>query len=224
MSEEEEAKASQTKAQTQQVKAQTAKIYFDMGVLDPSEIRKGLAQEGDFYIEELLENIGASADIPDMWNGDGLQSDSIANETKNFLTYSSALARINVQGNYDNDEQPRDEKGRFTGNDTAQGGEKASVAGLNVKPTVSDTKLRNIVNDIYKGQASKNAVGNGTTMDAVRSEVRTGNPTGGKFHSTKAQRLLNGLNKSLKSGNLNATDTKTAKALATDLQNALNGK
>ena len=98
------------------------------------------------------------------------------------------------------------------------------MAGLNAKPTVSDAKLRNIVNDIYKGQASRYTVGNGTTMDAVRNEVRTGTPTGGKFHSTKAQRLLNGLNKCLRSGNLDAMDAKTANALAMDLRNALKGK
>ena len=70
MSAEEEAKVNQTKAQTQQTKMQTAKGYHDMLVLAPSEIRKGLAQEGDFNIENLLEDIGASADIPDMWGSE----------------------------------------------------------------------------------------------------------------------------------------------------------
>lgn len=44
----------QKKAQTQQVKAQTAQAYIDSGVLDPSEVRKSLAEEGEFDIEEIL--------------------------------------------------------------------------------------------------------------------------------------------------------------------------
>lgn len=44
----------QRRAQTQQVKAQTAQAYIDAGVLDPSEVRKSLAEEGEFDIEEIL--------------------------------------------------------------------------------------------------------------------------------------------------------------------------
>lgn len=44
----------QRMAQTQQIKAQTAQAYIDAGVLDPSEVRKSLAEEGEFDIEEIL--------------------------------------------------------------------------------------------------------------------------------------------------------------------------
>lgn len=44
----------QRRAQTQQIKAQTAQAYIDAGVLDPSEVRKSLAEEGEFDIEEIL--------------------------------------------------------------------------------------------------------------------------------------------------------------------------
>lgn len=44
----------QRRAQTQQIKAQTAQAYIETGVLDPSEVRKSLAEEGDFDIEEIL--------------------------------------------------------------------------------------------------------------------------------------------------------------------------
>ena len=44
----------QRRAQTQQIKAQTAQAYIDSGVLDPSEVRKSLAEEGEFDIEEIL--------------------------------------------------------------------------------------------------------------------------------------------------------------------------
>lgn len=53
-SESEQADISQKKAQTEQTKAQTAQVYIDSGVLDPSEVRKSLANEGDFDIEEVI--------------------------------------------------------------------------------------------------------------------------------------------------------------------------
>jgi hypothetical protein len=65
-------------------------------------------------------------------------------------------------------------------------------------PVVSNTKLQNIVNDLYKGTTNPGRVGTGTTADAVRNELVTGLATGGKFHSEKAQIYINGLNKVLK--------------------------
>ncbi len=57
MSESEQTEIDVKKATIQQTKAQTAQIYVDMAVLDPSEIRKGLAKEEEFEIESLLEDI-----------------------------------------------------------------------------------------------------------------------------------------------------------------------
>jgi hypothetical protein len=60
-------------------------------------------------------------------------------------------------------------------------------------PPVSDRSLANLVDNLYKGTTNPNRVGNGTTMDAVRNELLTGQPTGGAFHSVKAQETMNGL-------------------------------
>lgn len=54
MSETEQASIAKTKADTELVKAQTAQIYMDSSVLDPSEVRKSLANEGEFDIEEVV--------------------------------------------------------------------------------------------------------------------------------------------------------------------------
>ncbi len=54
MSDTEKANVDKTKAETEQVKAQTAQVYMDSNVLDPSEVRKSLASEGEFEIEEVL--------------------------------------------------------------------------------------------------------------------------------------------------------------------------
>lgn len=59
---------------------------------------------------------------------------------------------------------------------------------INVKPDVSNPKMQNIVNDVYKGQGGANTIGNGTTMDAVRNEIKTGLPTNGRFHSIKLKK------------------------------------
>ncbi len=55
LSEKEQAELDKLKADTELVRAQTAQIYCDMQVLDPSEVRKGLAQSEALDIEELLE-------------------------------------------------------------------------------------------------------------------------------------------------------------------------
>lgn len=64
LSEAEQAAVDQTKAQTQYTKAQTAQIYMDSSVIDPSEVRKSLAAEGDMEIEEILSGESDELDIP----------------------------------------------------------------------------------------------------------------------------------------------------------------
>lgn len=57
MSESEKAQIDQQKAQTQQVRAQTAQIYMDAQVIDPSEVRRKLADSDEFDIENMLDEI-----------------------------------------------------------------------------------------------------------------------------------------------------------------------
>lgn len=54
MSEKEKAEIEKLKADTEYVKAQTAGVYMDSGVVDASEVRKNLAKEDEFQIEELI--------------------------------------------------------------------------------------------------------------------------------------------------------------------------
>jgi hypothetical protein len=61
------------------------------------------------------------------------------------------------------------------------------------KPQVRDWKLRRIVDNLWKGDRQPNHVGDGTTMDAVRNELRTGRPTEGKYHTEKARTELRAL-------------------------------
>ena len=100
----------------------------------------------------------------------------------------------------------------------------STVINLSVKPIVQNQKLQNIINDIYKGLKNPNKVGNGTTMDAIRNEIRTGLPTQGKFHFNKGQQYLNALRNLIKKGILSTEDLKIAQALLEALINALAGK
>jgi hypothetical protein len=87
-------------------------------------------------------------------------------------------------------------------------------------PTVENTKLQNVINDLYKGTTNPNRIGPGTTADAVRNELETGQPTGGTFHFEKAQQYSNALNSLLK-GNLSDHDRLVAQSLLDDLQSSL---
>ena len=55
LSELEQAQLDQTKAATQLTKAQVASTYAQMQVLDPEEIRKRLAKEDEFEIEDIID-------------------------------------------------------------------------------------------------------------------------------------------------------------------------
>lgn len=48
---------------------------------------------------------------------------------------------------------------------------------------MADLKLSMLLNDLYRPNAK---IGSGSTADAVRHEMRTGEAVGGKFHSQKA--------------------------------------
>ncbi|WP_252344493.1 RHS repeat domain-containing protein, partial [Escherichia coli] len=52
------------------------------------------------------------------------------------------------------------------------------------KPDVTDSNLRNIIDDLYRPNAK---VGSGSTADAVRYELATGEKVGGRGHVLKAQ-------------------------------------
>ncbi len=59
LSENEQATVEQMKAATEFTKAQTAQLYVDMQALDASEIRKKLAESGEFTINDILDEEGA---------------------------------------------------------------------------------------------------------------------------------------------------------------------
>ena len=89
---------------------------------------------------------------------------------------------------------------------------------------MADPKLKNLVNDLYKGAKGPNPIGTGSTADAVRNELLTGLPTHGRFHSQKAQEYINALTKWLRNNpNASHQDRLVAQSLLDDLTAALGG-
>lgn len=65
MNDTEKADVDNKKANTEYIKAQTAQIYMDSSVLDPSEVRNTIAKEGNMQIEEVLSDLNEQLDIPE---------------------------------------------------------------------------------------------------------------------------------------------------------------
>jgi len=90
------------------------------------------------------------------------------------------------------------------------------------KPNVTDPKLRNLVDNLYKGTSNPNRTGTGTTADAVRAELATGQSTAGKLHIQKAEETVRGLQNWLqKHPNASYSDRLVAQSLLNDLLHAL---
>lgn len=71
LSEKEQADVDKIRADTEYVKAQTAQVYTDMQALDASEVRKRLAESGEFTINDVLdEESGDWDDIPEEYVGE----------------------------------------------------------------------------------------------------------------------------------------------------------
>ena len=102
---------------------------------------------------------------------------------------------------------------------------KAATVALESIPKVTNSKLANIVDDLYKGAKTSNPIGSGSTADAIRQEIYTGTPVGGRFHSQKGQQYVNALTSWIrKNPNASANDISTAQLLLNDLTNALRGQ
>lgn len=91
-------------------------------------------------------------------------------------------------------------------------------------PRVSDAKLQNIINDLYKGTTNLGRVGNGTTAVAVRQELATGRSVGGRFQLQKANDYARGLENWLRNNpNDPYQDRLVAQSVLDDLRSALGG-
>ncbi|NYE35620.1 hypothetical protein F4692_000724 [Nocardioides cavernae] len=90
------------------------------------------------------------------------------------------------------------------------------------KPDVDDPKLSNYVDQLFKGVSQPNRTGDGTTMDAIRHEIASGDLVHGKDHVRKGRDILRGLERWLRTrDDASQTDRETARALADELRSLL---
>lgn len=83
LSETEQSSVEQTKAATELTKAQTAQVYVDMQALDASEVRKRLAENGEFTVNDILGE-------EDDW--DAMEGAAPADENESAETWGTALS------------------------------------------------------------------------------------------------------------------------------------
>ena len=108
LSELEQAQLEQTKAATQQAKAATAQIYVGMQAVDPSEIRKGLADSGEFNIENLLDDYTEEelfSEMPEEQQEQPEQDDMSGQNTPSTEEQSVHDEQDNVQADEDDTDE-----------------------------------------------------------------------------------------------------------------------
>jgi hypothetical protein len=93
-------------------------------------------------------------------------------------------------------------------------------------PSVSDDKLQNLVNDLYKGTTNPTRTGDGTTMSAIRDELSSGQLVHGRNHVAKGNQYAKALNKWIGRNHRDGDphDLIVARSLLADLKSALAGK
>ena len=88
------------------------------------------------------------------------------------------------------------------------------------RPTVKDQQLQRFIDKLYRPDAK---VGSGSTADAVRYEMETGQPVGGSWHTQKAQDALPKLQRWLQQNpTASAGDRAAIENIIYDLHDALN--
>ncbi len=91
----------------------------------------------------------------------------------------------------------------------------------NLLSTAEHPKLRNLIDQMYRRNAR---IGSGSTADAIRHELQTGELLSPKGHFLKGQEMRTALQRLRKSGDLNPGDKKIATYILRDLQNSLSGQ
>ena len=91
-----------------------------------------------------------------------------------------------------------------------------------MKPDVEDQKLRNYVDQLFKGVENPRRTGDGTTMDAIRHELRTGETVHDRRHVLKGEETLRGLERWLRQNpEASTSDRDLARGLADEIRKAL---
>jgi hypothetical protein len=100
------------------------------------------------------------------------------------------------------------------------GGVHAGRSVVSSRPIANNNRLNNIISDIYKHEGRIGTIGDGTTMAAVSSEVRT-RPI--RNHFTKLAEIQQGLENLHNKGHLSSGDMAIVDELLQSIQRAWGG-
>jgi len=98
---------------------------------------------------------------------------------------------------------------------------KISKTGERYLKKATDLSLKNTIRELYRPGAN---VGDGGTADAIRKEIKTGIPVGGRSHIIKGKERLKNLENIINKKELSRKDKLIAIKLYKDLKKALEGK
>lgn len=126
------------------------------------------------------------------------------------------------------EKQAKEAAERFAINEAKSLAEKQAkeLANKTLKETLVESanskKLKNILSDIYKGSENPLKVGDGTLMDAIKEEIKTGVLVHGRDHAgQKASDIIKGLEKIVRGNTYSQSDKDIAKEFINTLNEAL---
>lgn len=89
------------------------------------------------------------------------------------------------------------------------------------RPDVEDTNLKHFIDHLFRGVDNPRRIGDGTTMDAIRNELLTGEATHGRGHIQKGRDMHRGLDKWLRHNpHASESDRQLARSLIEELKEA----
>lgn len=104
--------------------------------------------------------------------------------------------------------------------ETASSPKLLDTARGNLLSDAQNPKLRNLVDKLYRRNAQ---IGSGSTADAIRYELKTGQLLSPSGHFIKGQEVRTALRRLIRSQALDEGDRQIARYLLRDIQNSLSG-
>ena len=140
LSDKEQAEVDHQKAQTEHTKAQTAAVYCnEIGSVDASEVRAGLADDEAYKIEDLVDD----------------KPKPFANLQKFLQEFGAkALKKGAESGTINLDEQPRDEQGRFAETDGGKATGKMDYSATGANPNIKGFREKDLADHFGAGGKS----------------------------------------------------------------------
>ena len=192
-----------------------------------SVLKRSDGSTGDDVVD-IIEDVAESAKKADTIEvklkpeSSGNQPQSIVEKDNDNLPFSGGKPAIS-----DDEYSPSSVSERTIDSRNQYGyQESGDYAGSFKRPEVDDSKLENIVNDVYKGDRHSSYEGTGSTADAARWEYKSEQVLNGSDHlNNKGPQVISRLEKWLKNNpSASVSDRNAAEEMMKDLKHAIKGE